>query len=61
MSFRVGDSIGEYKIVGPLGRGGMGQVFRVEHAMTKRVEAMKVLVKHPLEGAEPVSRFLREV
>jgi serine/threonine-protein kinase len=61
MSFRVGDTVGEYKIVGPLGRGGMGQVFRVEHALTKRIEAMKVLVKHPLEGAEPVSRFMREV
>ena len=61
MGFRVGDTVGEYKIVGPLGRGGMGQVFRVEHALTKRIEAMKVLVKHPLEGAEPVSRFMREV
>jgi eukaryotic-like serine/threonine-protein kinase len=61
MSFRVGDTVGEYKIVAPLGRGGMGQVFRVEHTLTKRIEAMKVLMKHPLEGAEPVSRFLREV
>lgn len=61
MSFRIGDTLGEYKIVGVLGRGGMGQVFRVEHSLTKRIEALKVLVAHPLEGAEPASRFLREV
>ena len=61
MNLRIGDTVGDYTIIGPLGRGGMGQVFRVEHNITKRQEAMKILAAHPLEGAEPASRFLREI
>ena len=60
-NFQAGDTIGEYRIIDPLGQGAMGQVFRVEHSLTNRVEAMKVLVAHHSDGTDPVSRFLREV
>ena len=40
MSFEIGDQVGDYRIVGAVGSGGAGRVFRVEHAITGRVEAM---------------------
>src|SRR5437868_7537643 len=61
MSFQVGDSIGNYKIVAAIGSGGMGEVFQVEQVITKRVEAMKVLVSDSVSTAEQDQRFLREI
>ena len=61
MSLRIGDTIGDYKIVERLGRGGTGQVFRVEHGITRRLEALKILRLHTREGTEPASSFLREI
>ena len=61
MTFRPGDSIGDYKIIGVLGGGGMGRVFKVEHIITKRLEAMKILLRDQANQQELVNRFLREV
>ena len=43
MSFGIGDTVGTYKIIAAIGSGGMGEVFKVEHVVTNRVEAMKIL------------------
>ena len=43
MGFHVGQIFGDYSIVAVLGAGGMGRVYKVEHCLTKRIEAMKVL------------------
>jgi hypothetical protein len=61
MSFHVGDTVGDYVILEDLGSGGSGQVFKVEHTITRRREAIKVLT-----GATPAARdhfqcFLREI
>ena len=61
MNFQIGDTIGAYKIIGVVGTGGMGQVFKVEHTVTRRVEAKKVLVQGRTNGAEQARRFLREI
>ncbi|MCU1272776.1 MAG: serine/threonine protein kinase [Bryobacterales bacterium] len=61
MSFEIGDTIGTYKIVAAIGSGGMGEVFQVEHAVTKRVEAMKILVSESASTPEQGQRFLREI
>ena len=61
MSFRIGDTVGTYKIVAAIGSGGMGEVFRVEHAVTRRVEAMKILAADTSCTREQDQRFLREI
>ena len=62
MSFRIGDKVGDYRIVGMVGAGGAGRVFRVEHHVTGRVEAMKVLLEgRGTETDAPAARFLREI
>ena len=53
--------MGVYKITGRLGSGGMGEVFQVEHIITKRVEAMKVLAAGANSTSERGQRFLREI
>jgi serine/threonine protein kinase len=60
-SFEVGDAVGVYTITGRLGSGGMGEVFKVEHIITKRVEAMKVLAAGATSTSERGQRFLREI
>lgn len=57
--FQIGQSAGDYRIVEILGSGGAGQVFKVEHRITRRVEAMKVLLSGRME--EQAERFLREI
>ena len=57
----VGDVVGNYRIVEPLGEGGMGTVFRVEHAVLGRAYALKVLRAKVFEkDATSSQRFLRE-
>ena len=60
MLFQVGDTVGPYRVTALAGRGGMGQVFRVEHTVTGQSEAMKVLLAEPCGEAE-AQRFLREI
>jgi len=61
MSFAIGDIVGTYRIVGSIGSGAMGEVFEVEHVITKRVEAMKVLTPDVPSTPEQDQRFLREI
>ncbi len=57
----VGDVVGNYRITEPLGEGGMGTVFRVEHVVLGRPYALKVLRARVVEkDATAAQRFLRE-
>ncbi|HTR53111.1 MAG TPA: serine/threonine-protein kinase [Kofleriaceae bacterium] len=57
----VGDLIGNYRIIEPLGEGGMGTVFRVEHVVLGRTYALKVLRSKVFEKDSSASqRFVRE-
>ena len=60
MSLHVGEAVGDYRVVGIIGAGGMGQVFQVEHKITKRREAMKVLIADLADDTQ-VQRFKREI
>ncbi len=60
MAFNVGDLVGDYEVIGTLGAGGIGQVYQVRHAISQRIEAMKVLLSMQT-GEEVAERFLREI
>ena len=51
----------KFRIVGLLGRGGMGVVYKAEHRIMKRPVAIKVINKGLLENAEALQRFHGEV
>ena len=61
MNLEIGSSIGDYQIVGILGAGGMGKVYKVRNVISDRVEAMKVLLPDLATQAELGDRFLREI
>ena len=56
-----GALVGQYRIVEPLGAGGMGQVFRATHTALGRQYALKVLnADTRTSDPEAAARFLRE-
>jgi len=61
MNLEIGSTIGDYQVVGILGTGGMGKVYRVRNVISDRVEAMKVLLPDLAHQPELADRFLREI
>ncbi len=61
MAFQIGDRVGDYEIIGVLGSGGMGQVYKVRNVISERVEAMKVLLPNLEHDPALADRFLREI
>jgi len=57
----VGKRIGDYEILGELGKGGMGKVYKVRNVISDRVEAMKVLLPDLAGQKDLADRFLREI
>jgi serine/threonine protein kinase len=55
-----GFHIGKYRVLQPLGAGGMGQVFLCEHPQMKRLVAVKVLPSHALKDSSALPRLIRE-
>ncbi len=60
MGFHVGQTFGDYSIIAIAGAGGMGRVYKVQHLLTQRVEAMKVLSAE-LASEVQIKRFEREI
>lgn len=60
MADLIGQKLGNYRIEGNLGVGGMGEVYRAVHVRLNRPAAIKVL--HANQAADPTfqARFLRE-
>jgi eukaryotic-like serine/threonine-protein kinase len=52
--------VGEYRVLGPLGAGGMGSVYLCEHRGDGRKVAIKILPKDRAEEPEFRKRFQRE-
>jgi hypothetical protein len=55
-----GDRLGRYEILGVLGRGGMGEVYRARDARLDRVVALKVLPPTACADERMLRRFRRE-
>ncbi len=60
MTLNPGTRIGSYEIIGPLGAGGMGLVFRARDVRLGREAAVKVLPADLTAHAESLARFERE-
>ncbi len=56
----VGRQLGHYRIVSPLGVGGMGEVYRAHDTKLSRDVALKMLPHQLARDRERVSRFRRE-
>ncbi len=57
---KVGSVVGPYEIVGTLGTGGMGVVYRARHLQLARTVALKVLARTFASDPEFIERFRRE-
>jgi eukaryotic-like serine/threonine-protein kinase len=60
MALEPGSSLGPYRIVSPLGAGGMGEVYRARDPRLERDVAIKVLPEHFLEDGDSLARFQAE-
>jgi serine/threonine protein kinase len=60
MPLAPGTRVGPYEIVGPLGAGGMGEVYRAKDTKLKREVAVKVLPEVFAGDAGRMARFQRE-
>src|SRR5215471_7841647 len=55
-----GTKLGPYEVVGPLGAGGMGEVYRATDTKLRREVALKVLPQSVANNRECMARFERE-
>jgi len=60
MPLSVGDRLGPYEILAPLGAGGMGEVYRARDTKLDRDVAIKVLPPALAQDLERLARFERE-
>ena len=60
MSRVIGTTLQHYRIVRPLGRGGMGEVYAAEDTKLNRTVALKILPQLAGDDRERLKRFQRE-
>ena len=53
--------LGDYVLLGKIGAGGMGMVFKARHIRMDRIVALKVLPRNMMKRPEAVDRFHQEV
>jgi hypothetical protein len=57
MSLAIGARLGPYEIAEPLGKGGMGEVYRARDDRLRRDVAIKVLPSHAADSPDALGRF----
>jgi serine/threonine protein kinase len=60
MAVEIGGRVGPYEIVGTLGAGGMGEVYRARDTTLDRDVAIKISPEQFAKDAERLARFTRE-
>jgi serine/threonine protein kinase len=60
VSLPPGTRIGPFEVLGPIGRGGMGEVYRTRDTRLQRDVAIKVLPEGFAEDPDRLARFERE-
>ncbi|HET9704758.1 MAG TPA: protein kinase [Vicinamibacterales bacterium] len=60
MAFDIGTRLGVYELLGPLGSGGMGDVYQARDTRLQRIVAIKVLSAVTLSKPDARARFQRE-
>src|SRR5437879_5012000 len=61
MSFAAEQTIGDYTVLELLGSGAASTVFKAEHRITRRIEALKIVKIDGPETQQQANRFLREI
>ena len=61
MEIELGQRVGDYQIVRKIGAGGLGVVYEVQHVVSRRSEAMKILLPIQTGTMDAPERFLREI
>jgi Tol biopolymer transport system component/predicted Ser/Thr protein kinase len=60
MPVKLGDKLGPYEILAPIGKGGMGEVYRAKDLTLDREVAIKILPEVFAKDPERLARFQRE-
>src|SRR5215813_2806212 len=60
MRLPPGSSLGPYEVVGLVGTGGMGEVYRARDTRLQRTVAMKVIPQEFAQDGQRMARFQRE-
>src|ERR1700688_5029174 len=60
MTLPAGTRLGPYEVLGPLGSGGMGEVYLAKDSRLRREVAVKVLPERLAQDPQALARFERE-
>jgi serine/threonine-protein kinase len=61
MALEIGERVGDYEVMGLIGAGGMGRVYKARNIISNREEAMKVLLPDLTSERELAARFMMEI